>query len=365
MAKVVDTAAENPAPEAKKTSNRTRIFGVAGGLAVLVLLTAGFRSWLFNRSHVSTDDAQVDGHIIPVSPKIGGFVAGIRAEENSQVREGDTLVVIDDRDYQSRLVQTDAELAALVATIGTRGQVGQAVAQLDAARAAAASAAASVTQAEANAQRAANDLERYQALAGRNVISKQQLETAETTVSTTQAQVVAARQNAQQAEAQVTVASAALRGADARVAAARASRDQAALALSYTRIVAPASGVVSKKNVEVGQLMQPGQPMMTVVPLDDIWVTANLKETQIENVLPGDSALIAVDAYPGVTFHAHVESVSPATGAKFSLLPPDNATGNFTKVVQRVPVRLRLNQGQDPKHLLRPGMSVDVAIQTR
>jgi membrane fusion protein (multidrug efflux system) len=122
--------------------------------------------------------------------------------------------------------------------------------------------------------------------------------------------------------------------------------------------------VVSKKNVEVGQLLQPGQPMMAVVPLDDIWVVANLKETQIEHVAPGDSAVVEVDAYPGASFHAHVESMSPATGAKFSLLPPDNATGNFTKVVQRVPVRLRLDRGQDPKHLLRPGMSVDVTIQT-
>ena len=358
--------AGDPSPAGRRApGNRSRTLGIVAAGILLVLITAGFRSWWFNRSHVTTDDAQVDGHIIPVSPKIGGFVATIRAEENQPVREGDTLVTIDDRDYQSRLAQTEAELAALVATVGARGQVGQAVAQLDAARAAAASAAAAVTQAEANAQRAANDLERYRSLASRNIISRQQLDAAETSVSTTQAQVVAARQNAQQADAQVVVASAALRGADARVAAARAARDQAALALSYTRIVAPSTGVVSRKNVEVGQLLQPGQPMMAVVPLDDIWVVANLKETQIENVAPGDSAVVEVDAYPGVSFHAHVESVSPATGAKFSLLPPDNATGNFTKVVQRVPVRLRLDRGQDPAHLLRPGMSVDVAIQTR
>ena len=357
--------AAEPTPARPASRGRSRAFGLAGAVALVLLAAVGFRSWWFNRSHVSTDDAQVDGHIIPVSPKIGGFVAAIRAEENTAVKEGDTLVLIDDRDYQSRLAQTEAELAAVIATVGTRQQVGQAVAQLDAARAAAASAAASVTQAEANAQRATNDLERYRTLSNRNIISRQQLDAAETAVSTTQAQVVAARQNAQQAEAQVAVAGAALRGADARVAAARATRDQAALALSYTRIIAPASGVVSKKNVEVGQLMQPGQPMMAVVPLDDIWVVANLKETQIERVVPGDSAVIEVDAYPGVSFHAHVESVSPATGAKFSLLPPDNATGNFTKVVQRVPVRLRLNRGQDPAHLLRPGMSVDATIQTR
>src|SRR5262249_15216875 len=152
--------------------------------------------------------------------------------------EGDTLVIIDDRDYQSRLAQTEAELAALTAAIGTRGQVGQAVAQLDATKAAAAAAEASVTEAEAHAQRAANDLERYRTLSARNIISRQQLDAAETAVRTTEAQVIAARQNAQQATAQVAVASAGLRGADARVAAARAARDQAALALSYTRIIA-------------------------------------------------------------------------------------------------------------------------------
>ncbi len=154
-------------------------------------------------------------------------------------------------------------------------------------------------------------------------------------------------------------------GADARVGAARAARDQAALNLSYTRITAPSGGVVSKKTVEVGQLVQAGQPLMSVVPLDDIWVTANLKETQTADVAPGDAADITVDAYPGRHFTGHVESISPATGAKFSLLPPDNATGNFTKVVQRIPVRVRLAGPNDPVHPLRPGMSVYVAIATR
>ena len=353
------------APSQKAGGNRSRVFAIVAAIVALVLITAGFRSWWFSRSHVSTDDAQVDGHIITVSPKTGGFVSAIRAEENQQVRAGDTLVVIDARDYQARLAQTEAELTALTAAIGSRGQVGQAVAQLDAAKAGAASAEAAVAEAEANAQRATNDVNRYRALSERNIVSRQQLDAAETTVRTTEAQVLVARQRAQEAAAQVAVATAALRGADARVAAAKAARDQAALNLSYTTIMAPASGIMSRKNVEVGQLVQPGQPMMTVVPMDDIWVVANLKETQIQEVVPGDSAIIEVDAYPGIRFHAHVESVSPATGARFSLLPPDNATGNFTKVVQRVPVRLRLDQAQDPTHLLRPGMSVDATIQTR
>src|SRR3989442_1464395 len=187
-------------------------------------------------------------------------------------------------------------------------------------------------------------------MAQQDIVSKQQLD--------------AAQAAAAAADAALAAAQAALAGADARVAAARAARDQAALNLSYTRISAPSSGVVSKKSVEVGQLVQPGQPLMSVVPLEDVWLTANLKETEIADVKPGEPVDFTVDAYPGAHFRGHVESVSPATGARFSLLPPDNATGNFTKVVQRVPVRIRPDN-VDPAHPLRPGMSVDVTIQTK
>ncbi|HEY6807439.1 MAG TPA: HlyD family secretion protein [Gemmatimonadales bacterium] len=167
------------------------------------------------------------------------------------------------------------------------------------------------------------------------------------------------------ADAALAAAQAALAGADAHVAAARAARDQAALQLSYARITAPTAGVVSRKTVEVGQLVQAGQPLMAVVPLDDIWVTANLKETETSDVSPGDPVDITVDAYPGRHVRGHVESLAPATGAKFSLLPPDNATGNFTKVVQRIPVRIRLDGANDAAHPLRPGMSVVATIQTK
>jgi len=210
---------------------------------------------------------------------------------------------------------------------------------------------AAVAQAQANALKATADLARIEPLAAQNVVSQQQLD--------------AARAAATAAAAQLASAQAALVGADARVAAARASRDQAALQLSYTRIITPSAGVVSKKAVELGQLVQPGQPLMTVVPLEDVWVTANLKETETADVTPGDSADITVDAYKGQHFCGHVESLSPATGAKFSLLPPDNATGNFTKVVQRIPVRIRLDcTTMNPAHPLRPGMSVVATIKT-
>src|SRR5574341_1322104 len=322
------------APVRPKRSRRT-VF-IIMGVVLAALLVFAARKWWFARSHVSTDNAQVDGHIIPVLTKVGGYVAEVRVTENQPVKAGDTLVVLDDRDFRARLAQTEADLAALLATVSSRTRVGQAE--------------AAVAQAQANALKASADLARIEPLASQNVVSQQQLD--------------AARAAATAAAAQLASAQAALVGADARVAAARASRDQAALQLSYTRVTAPSAGVVSKKAVELGQLVQAGQPLMTVVPLDDVWVTANLKETETAEVTPGDAADVTVDAYAGVHFRGQVESLSPAPGAKFSLLPPDNATGNFTKVVQRIPVRIRLDDAIDPAHPLRPGMSVVATIKT-
>src|SRR6266540_2563230 len=269
---------------AKPKSSRRTVFMIMG-VILLGLLIIGARKWWFGRSHVSTDNAQVDGHIVPVLPKVGGYVAEVRVAENQSVKAGDTLVVLDDRDFRARLQQTEADLAALLATVSSRTRVGQAE--------------AAVAQAQANALKANADLARIEPLAVQNVVSQQQLDAARAAAA----------------------AQAALVGADARVASARAARDQAALQLSYTRIITPSAGVVSKKTVELGQLVQPGQPLMTVVPLEDVWVTANLKETETADVTPGDSADITVDAYKGVHFRGHVESLSPATGAKFSLLP--------------------------------------------
>src|SRR5213083_3613519 len=319
-----------PAPAAPPKSSRRTVFMIMG-VILLGFVIFGARKWWFGRSHVSTDNAQVDGHIVPVLPKVGGYVAEVRVAENQSVKAGDTLVVLDDRDFRARLQQTEADLAALLATVSSRTRVGQAD--------------AAVAQAQGNALKARSDLARIEPLAIQSVVSEQQLD--------------ASRAASTAAQAQLASAQAALVGADARVAAARAARDQAALQLSYTRLTAPSNGVVSKKSVEIGQLVQPGQPLMTVVPLDDIWVTANLKETETADVAPGDSAVVTVDAYKGQHFCGHVESLSPATGAKFSLLPPDNATGNFTKVVQRIPVRIRLDcTTMNPAHPLRPGMSV-------
>jgi len=355
-----------PAEVAGRTNGRPKPWVLGLGAAIVVILLAlGARAVWFAVTHVSTDDAQVDGHITPISPRIGGFVMSVRVHENQHVKAGDTLVVLDDRDLRGRLAQADADLAALITTVGSRGKVGQAVAQLDQARAGAAAAEATVAQMQANADKAASDVERYRALSARNIVSRQQLDAAEAAARATAAQLTAAQRGAAAAEEQVTAAGAALTGSEARVASSRAARDLVALQLSYMVVTAPAAGVVSKKSVETGQLVQAGQPLMSVVPLDDVWVVANFKETQITDIVPGAPAVIKADAYPGRVFNGSVESLSPATGAKFSLLPPDNATGNFTKVVQRIPVRIRIEGPVDTLHPLRPGMSVDVTIRSK
>src|SRR5690349_9526617 len=307
---VREGASITQAPE-KPAGGRKRIILIVVGVGLAFMLFTGARRFIFNLSHVT--------------------------RENAQVKAGDVLVSLDDKDYRARLQQTDADLAVALASVSSPARVGQAEAQ--------------VNQAQANAEKAHQDLDRIRPLAAQGIVSSQQLDAAEAA--------------ARSADAGLAAAQAALAGADARVAAARASRDQAALQLSYTQVVAPVSGVVSRKNVEVGQLVQPGEPLMSVVPMDDIWVTANLKETEVSDVKAGDTVDVTVDAYPGKHFSCNVNSISPATGARFSLLPPDNATGNFTKVVQRVPVRVACTQSTDPTTLLRPGMSVVVVIKTK
>jgi membrane fusion protein (multidrug efflux system) len=322
---------------AKNGGRRNKVFAVLG-IMLLILVGFGVRKWIWSRTHVSSDDAQVDGHILPVLPKVGGYVQAVRVEENQPVQAGDTLVVVDDKDFAIKLQQADADLAVALANVSSRARVGQAD--------------AAVRQAQANVDRAHADLDRLTPLAQQGVVSRQQLDMATNA--------------ARAADANLAAAEAALLGADAKVAWARAARDQAALQLSYTRVLAATAGVVSKKSVEVGQLVQAGQPLMSVVPMTDVWVTANLKETETTHVVPGDTVSFSVDAYPGCHFGGRVESLSPATGARFSLLPPDNATGNFTKVVQRIPVRIRPVGSIDCRdRSLRPGMSVVAAITTK
>ena len=338
-------------PPSAAASRPNRIPFIVLCTLALLALVFGVNRWRWGLTHVSTDNAQVEGHVIPTLARVAGYVAEIGVSENQSVVANQRMVRLDDREFVARLAQAEADVQSALAAEGARGHVGQAEAQLAAARAA-------VTQAEANATRARQDSDRTQRLAAGGIVSSAQLDAAVTGSAAANAALDAARKQVQAAEAGWT-------GASARANSARAARDRAALDLSYTRILAPRTGVVSRKTVELGQYVQAGQALLSVVPLDDIWVVANLKETEIRDVNPGDKAEIEVDAYPGRKFSGHVESLSPATGARFSLLPPDNATGNFTKVVQRIPVRIRVDGPVDATHPLRPGMSVKATVVTQ
>jgi membrane fusion protein (multidrug efflux system) len=353
-----------PAAEPPKPSRRKFILPIVGVLAVLAIIW-GVRKWTYGRSHESTDNAQVDGHIVPVLAKVGGYVTAVRVGENVRVTEGTELVHIDDAEYKVRLAQADADLAAAQSVAGSRGVTGQAEAQIQTAASQRQVVDAQITAAEANRQKAVSDLTRIKELADKQIVSRQQLDAAQATADAATANLEAVRRQASAAGASVVNAQAGARFATARLGAAQSARDNAALQLSYTSVTAPLTGVVSRKQVEVGQLVQPGQPLLTIVADTGVWVTANYKETQLADVRVGSAAEIDVDAYPGCKAEGKVESIGAATGAKFALLPPDNATGNFTKVVQRVPIRIAVTRGCGDGQPLRPGMSVEAHVVTK
>jgi membrane fusion protein (multidrug efflux system) len=360
-----EIAMDVPATAEPRTRSWTRrIPLIIGAILVIALATWGVRRYLFSRHHVSTDNAQVDGHIAAIAPRIAGFIDRVPVEENQHVRAGDTLVMLDQRDMIVRLEEAEADLRNAEAAAGSRQAAGQVVAQLQATRAQALSAQATIAAAEANFRQADADYERYRTLATAKIVSAQQFDAARAARDAAAANLEAARRQAAAAGSQVSASGAAVRAASARLASAEATVENARLQLGYATLLAPYAGVVAKRNAEPGSLVQIGQNLMSVVPETNVWVTANLKETQLDKVRVGDPVDFTVDAYPGLTFHGKVESLSPATGARFALLPPDNATGNFTKVVQRVPVRIAVEQSGDPARPLRPGMSVNVTIAT-
>ena len=395
--------------------------GILVGVAVLLAIGAGAWWWIA-AGRESTDDAQVDAHITPIAARIGGTVLHVPVEANQEVEAGAVLVEIDKRDYEVALERARAELAdAEAAAIGARvgvpitstttssnevtakgGVEGAAAAYLEAqqgvevARTRLVTAQARQREAAANSSKATKDVERLKPLLAKDEISQQQYDAAvaaaasnTASVDSAQAQVKEAElgirvaesrvaqasvgrqqasaqlKEAQTAPEQVEASRARLAAAEAKVRQNQAMVKQAELNLEYSTVKAPVKGIVSRKGVEVGQVIQQGQPLMTVIPLDRIWITANFKETQLEEMRPGQRVKIEVDAYGGREFSGKVESLAAATGSRFSLLPPDNATGNYVKVVQRVPVRILLDDGQDPEHLLRPGMSVVPTVYTR
>jgi membrane fusion protein (multidrug efflux system) len=376
-------------------------------LVIAVLLVAGVLLWRYLGSYESTDDAQVDGHINAVSARVSGHVVKLSVEDNQYVEKGTVLVEIDPTDYEvavarARADYADAQAQAATAGInvpmtsvstssqvaGTQAGVANAKAGIAGARQQLAAAQAQVAEAEANNVKAQDDLARYKQLIDKQEISRQQYDQAVAAAKARAASLDAARAGADAAAAQVEQAQGKLLQASAdlrtaqtapqmmratrsRALSAQANADrkkaelqQAELNLQYTKIVAPVNGIVSNRTVEVGQNVLTGQEMMKIIPLEDIWVTANFKETQLRKMKPGLKADIAVDAN-GKTYRGHVDSIAGASGARFSLLPPENATGNYVKVVQRIPVKIVFEPGETKAHELRPGMSVVPKVWTK
>jgi membrane fusion protein, multidrug efflux system len=344
-------------PPAKGTMRKKIIIGVVV-VAAVIALTWAIKTFIYSRAHESTDNAQVDGHIVPVLAKVGGYVTAVLVQDNDSVRNGQTLVRIDDSEYRVKVAQAEADLAAAQSAAGGRQFTGQSQAAVATASGQRSALDAQIQAALANQQKANADLARMRDLVSKQIVSAQQLDAAQAAAAAAAADVEALQRQAAAAGGTVQNAQAGVRLAQARLEAAQASLDNAKLQLSYTNVTAPETGTISKKQVEVGQLVQAGQTMMSIVADTGTWVTANFKETQLNRMHVGQPVALEVDAYSGCEAEGKVQSLSGATGARFALLPPDNATGNFTKVVQRLPVRIAITKGCGPTHPLRPGMSV-------
>ena len=372
----------------------------------LLLIVGAILLWRYFASYESTDDAQVDVHLYPVSARISGYVIKVNVNDNQWVQQGTVLVEIDPKDYEVAVAKARADLANAEATakslninvpitsVNTSSQLRSAASDVSNAKAGIiaaekqfAAAHAQVEQAEANDVKAQDDLQRYKRLVEKQNVSEQTYDQAlaaskasMATVAASKANEAAAEQTIQQAKdklaqaeanhryaqtgpQQVAVSNARALAAVADVQQKRAALEQAELNLQYTKIVAPVSGTVNK-NVVVGLNVLPGQQLLTVVPLEDVWITANFKETQLKGMKPGQPVKISVDSNDR-TYKGHVDSIAGATGPLFSLLPPENATGNYVKIVQRVPVKITLDPGENRDHSLRPGMSVEPKVYLR
>ena len=340
---------ESPETGAPKQSNRRRNW-IVGLTALVVTVATGIYYYEFVAPYESTDDAFIAAHVTAVAPQVAGRVAELLVKDNQEVQPGDVLVQIDPSDYQAKLDQARAALAA------AKGQFEQANAQFTVDQARIDQAKANVVAAQADAQQAESDYHRYQAV-GDQGISASQLDLAGTKARSAAAQVRAVQNQELAAEAQAKFDQAAIQTATAEVQKNEADVRQAELNLSYTQVKATEAGYVTHRTVEAGAYVQPGQPLLAIVP-KNVWVVANFKETQLTDMQPGQPVTVRVDAYPQVKFTGHVDSIQRGSGASFSLLPPENASGNYVKVVQRVPVKIVLNKISDPNIVLGPGMSV-------
>ncbi len=393
-------------PPARRRKLRGKILLALLGLALIVVAVPLYRHFT---AWESTDDAEIDGYIYPVSSRVTGYVTRVRVDDNQYVEAGTVLVQFDPKDYEVALANAKATLAndqagaaALLTnvpltTVNTSSQLSSAESDVENAKAGLVAARrqfdaaqASLRQAEANDLNAQDDVNRYKPLAAKDEIPQQRYTQAVDSQKATAAVVEAARasaaaadQGVTQARARVAQAQAGLQyaqtrpqqisvqrsraqAAEAESQRASAALEQAQLNLQYTTIVAPVSGIVGQRSVQPGQNVSPGQQLMTIVPLDsqNIWVTANFKETQLTYMRPGQPVKVLVDTYDR-EYDGHIDSIAGASGARYSLLPPENATGNYVKVVQRIPVKILFEKGQDPQHLLRPGMSVEPNVKVK
>ena len=350
-----DGPTATPQPERRQRSRI--VLTVAAGALLVVIVVVGLFAWWYESHFVSTDDAFIDTRIVAVSPRVPGQVIAVPVTDNEQVKAGEVLVKIDPTPYRVELQQ------ALAAERLARTGLGEARANVAVARAALQQALAAYTSAAAQAANARADLARYRFLHKRNAkaVARTQMDQVVTAARSANAEARAARQRVVGAKAQIAAARAALSGAAARVASARAQVQGARLNLSYTTVTAAQDGHVTKKSVAVGNYVTPGQELMALVPLK-LWVTANFKETELDLIHPGQKVSISIDACPNANARGHVTSIQRGSGEAFDLLPPQNATGNYVKVVQRVPVRIdfdALPQGC----VLGPGMSVEPKIR--
>jgi membrane fusion protein (multidrug efflux system) len=354
-------SAPPPAAPAGKTPPNKRVLGVVA-LIALVALGAGGRMWYRSQYFVETENAYLSGHVHPVSARIPGVVTHVLVEDNQIVKAGDLIAELDPADQRVKIEQIEAQIASV------QQQMLQADAQVAQVRAQASAAGAQVAQAQASLVRAKQDATRFGQLYNDQMkaVSKAELDAANAARASATADVAARRDNASAAQAQIAAAGSARDVLKAQVKVLQAQLKDARQQLGYNRIVAPVAGRIGKRSVEVGARVQPGQQLAAIVQ-DDVWVTANFKETQLAGLQPGQAVKVAVDALPGKELVGHVDSFSPASGNEFALLPADNATGNFTKIVQRVPVKITL----DPADIKRfpgrlvPGMSTVVEIDLR
>jgi membrane fusion protein (multidrug efflux system) len=338
--------AKQSTPENESPKKPNRVLPIILGLVLLGGIFFGVKEYIYYGKHVDTDDAQIDGDISPVVARIGGYVDSVMFQENTHVNRGDVLIKIDDRDYRVKLEQAQS------AQVGASSGIGVNQSQIFTGEANSAVAKANVQSAGARLDKVNKDYQRYANLIKDGSITQQQFDQAKSDLEVAQANLQATKDQYKAAQEQISTTRSQK----------QVDVDFAKLQLSYAIIKAPASGITSKKNVQLGQLIQAGQTLFSIVNDSSLFITANFKETQLDKIKDGLKVNIDIDAYPEMKLTGTVYNFAPATGAKFSLLPPDNATGNYVKVVQRIPVKIKINADKDVMAKLRPGMSVNVSV---